>query len=188
LRPTGVSGSSNIVAGRKAEPELIVSAGQVERWRLVNASSARYVRLSIGGAPSRIMGTGGGLVEASVIATEALLVPGDRLDIAVGPLDEETTYSVESLTYDRGVGAQPSEVFATVRVGSLAASHAVIPDRLRMIGPLVNVSGHGEGNEQWDGIADQRTREGQQTVRLLIDSSGFRVGESCATPIRVVSA
>jgi len=71
---------------------LTVSAGQVDRWRLVNTSSARYVRLSIGGTPFRILGTGGGLVETPVVATEALLVPGDRLDIAVGPFDEGTPF------------------------------------------------------------------------------------------------
>ena len=77
----GQEGQTCLLAGR-AEPELTVSAGQVDRWRLVNTSSARYVRLSIGGAPFRILGTGGGLVETPVVATEALLVPGDRLATA----------------------------------------------------------------------------------------------------------
>jgi FtsP/CotA-like multicopper oxidase with cupredoxin domain len=34
-------------------PTLEVAAGQVERWRLVNVSSARYVNFSLGGLPSR---------------------------------------------------------------------------------------------------------------------------------------
>ena len=50
-RHDGREGDVRLVNGR-AEPELTIAAGQVERWRIVNASSARYVRLSIGGARS----------------------------------------------------------------------------------------------------------------------------------------
>ncbi len=135
-RRDGREGRTRLVGGR-AEPELIMRAGQVERWRLVNASSARYVRLSIGGSPFRILGTGGGFLEAPIPVTETLLVPGDRVDIAVGPFDDGTSHSVESLAYDRGLGVRPAECFASVRVGPHAASRAAIPDHFRTIEPLV---------------------------------------------------
>jgi FtsP/CotA-like multicopper oxidase with cupredoxin domain len=61
-RHDGRQGDVRLVNGR-VEPELALAAGQVERWRIVNASSARYVRLSIGGKPFRLMGTDGGLIE-----------------------------------------------------------------------------------------------------------------------------
>ncbi|MCL4866606.1 MAG: multicopper oxidase domain-containing protein, partial [Gemmatimonadales bacterium] len=41
----GREGEVRLVNGRQ-EPEIQVAAGQVERWRVVNAASARYVRLS----------------------------------------------------------------------------------------------------------------------------------------------
>jgi FtsP/CotA-like multicopper oxidase with cupredoxin domain len=124
-----------LVNGR-VEPELVAAAGQIERWRVVNASSARYVRLSIGGTPFSILGTGGGSIESPVQATEALLVPGDRIDIAVGPFNEGDVVSVESLPYDRHTGKKTVERFATVRVGAAQASTAAIPDRLRVIEAL----------------------------------------------------
>ena len=40
----------------EAEPELEIAAGQVERWRILNASSSRYVLLSIGSRPFTILG------------------------------------------------------------------------------------------------------------------------------------
>ena len=43
-----------------AQPELDMAAGQVERWRLVNAASSRYALLSIGGRPFTILATDGG--------------------------------------------------------------------------------------------------------------------------------
>ena len=45
----------------RASPSYEIAAGQVERWRIVNACSARYVRLSLGGRPFRIIGGDGGL-------------------------------------------------------------------------------------------------------------------------------
>src|SRR5918992_3718247 len=56
----GRVGNIRLVNG-KQEPGLTMAAGQVERWRLINASSARYLRLSIGGRPFRIIGPGGGV-------------------------------------------------------------------------------------------------------------------------------
>src|SRR5262249_14724121 len=65
----GRQGSTLLVNGRQ-QPELAMAAGHVERWRIINAASARYLRLSIGRRPFRILGTDGGLIEEPVAATE----------------------------------------------------------------------------------------------------------------------
>ena len=133
----GRLGNTRLVNG-KTEPELAIAAGQVERWRIVNAGSARYVRLSIGGRPFTILGTDGGLIDAPVTVSEQLLTPADRLDIAVGPFEEGETLKVESLPYNRRTVARSRrESFATLRVGPGAPSRATIPARLREIEPLV---------------------------------------------------
>jgi FtsP/CotA-like multicopper oxidase with cupredoxin domain len=133
----GRVGSTRLVNGKR-EPELVMSGGQVERWRVVNAASARYIRLSIGGRPFRILGTDGGLIQTPHVAKEVLIAPADRVDLAVGPFDEGETFSIESLKYQRGAFEIPkSEVFATVRVGPRAPSSAVVPTNLRKIEPLV---------------------------------------------------
>jgi FtsP/CotA-like multicopper oxidase with cupredoxin domain len=136
-RHDGRQGNVRLVNGRQ-EPELAIAAGHVERWRIVNASSARYVRLSIGGAPFRILGTDGGLIGAPVTATEVLLAPADRVDLAVGPFTEGEALRVEALKYGRGSFRRARrEPFATLRVGPAAASRARVPERLREIQPLV---------------------------------------------------
>jgi FtsP/CotA-like multicopper oxidase with cupredoxin domain len=119
-----------------------MAAGQVERWRIVNAASARYVRLSIGGRPFTILGTDGGLIDAPVTVNEVLLTPADRVDIAVGPFAEGETLRIESLPYNRrSVARVRREPFGTLRVGAAAPSHAVIPATLRHIEPLVSGPG-----------------------------------------------
>jgi FtsP/CotA-like multicopper oxidase with cupredoxin domain len=115
-----------------------MAAGQTERWRVVNAASARYVRLSVGGRPFTILGTDGGLIEAPFTTEAVLLVPGDRLDIAVGPFGEGEQLGVESLAYDRRTVARAKrDRLATVRVGPAAPSRATIPTTLRRIESLV---------------------------------------------------
>jgi FtsP/CotA-like multicopper oxidase with cupredoxin domain len=136
----GREGDVRLVNG-KCEPVLRIAAGQIERWRIVNASSARYVRLSIGGASFQILGTDGGLIEAPVAAKEVLLTPSDRVEIAVGPFEEGEELAIEALAYPRGtIKRSKSEHFATVLVGQAKPSTAVIPGRLRTITPLAAVS------------------------------------------------
>jgi FtsP/CotA-like multicopper oxidase with cupredoxin domain len=134
----GREGGVRLVNG-KQEPELTIAAGQVERWRIINASSARYVRLSIGGRPFRIIGTDGGLIGSPVTATETLLAPADRVELAVGPFAEGERHRVDTLPFKRGsfkVSRKP-QLFATLRVGPSAPSNAHVPEVLRQIEPLV---------------------------------------------------
>jgi FtsP/CotA-like multicopper oxidase with cupredoxin domain len=132
----GREGDVRLVNG-KAEPTLTIAAGQIERWRIVNASSARYVRLSIGGASFQILGTDGGLIEAPAPATDVLLAPADRVEIAVGPFEDGEELAVEALAYSRStIKRRKTERFATLRVGPAKPSTAVIPERLRTITPL----------------------------------------------------
>ncbi len=134
----GREGSTRLVNGRQ-EPELTMAAGQVERWRIVNAASARYIRLSLGGRPFSLLGTDGGLIASPITMSEVLLAPADRVEIAVGPFAEGETLSIESLGYQRGkIGGKPkAELFSRLRVGPAARSSAAMPNLLRHVEPLV---------------------------------------------------
>ena len=132
----GREGDVRLING-KVEPHLAIAAGQVERWRLVNASSARYVRFALGGASFRIVASDVGLLEAPREAREVLLAPGERVDLAIGPFAEGQALPIESLAYWRmTVKRRKTEPFGTLRVGPVRPSSAVIPDRLRSIAPL----------------------------------------------------
>ena len=104
----------------------------------MNAPSARYVRLSLGGVPFQIIGTDGGFIEAPVTAEEVLLPPGDRVELAVGPFEKEgEVYAIDDLPFYRGTGKKRVERFGTIRIAPPKASTARIPPRLREIAPLV---------------------------------------------------
>jgi FtsP/CotA-like multicopper oxidase with cupredoxin domain len=135
-RHNGREGNVRLINGT-SEPELTIAAGQTERWRVVNASSARYVRLALGGRTFQIIGTDGGFIEAPIAATEVLLPPGDRVELAVGPFENEgEVLRIEDLPYYRMAGKKGVERFGTIRVTSRQPSTARVPSRLRELAPL----------------------------------------------------
>jgi FtsP/CotA-like multicopper oxidase with cupredoxin domain len=131
----GREGDVRLVNGLQ-EPELEVAAGQVERWRIANAANTRFMRLSLGGRPFSILGSDGGLIGSPVEATEVLVTPGERVELAVGPFSEGDVLELEALPYDRGRGEPRQERFATIRVGPPEPSSVRVPDVLREIQPL----------------------------------------------------
>src|SRR4029453_10039489 len=86
------------------EPELEIPAGTIERWRIVDAANTRYVRLSIGGRPFEVIGTDGGLLPRPRSATDVLLTPGERFDLAVRPFEEGARLATRAGRFQRPLG------------------------------------------------------------------------------------
>ena len=137
-RHDGRQGDTLLING-KEDPEIALHAGQVERWRFISASSARYFELHLEGRPFRIIGTDGGLLERPFETDRVLIVPGERMDILVGPFAEGEAFALESLPYNRRTFVKTRrERFATVTVGTAKPSVAVTPELLRTIEPLAS--------------------------------------------------
>ena len=137
-RHDGRQGNTILING-KENTVITVNAGQTERWRFINASSARYIRLYFGGKTFKIIGTDGGLLEQTLNVTEVLMIPGERIDIAAGPFIEGENFSIESLPYNRTTFVKTKNVqLANVMVGEAKSSIAFIPSNLREIEPLAH--------------------------------------------------
>jgi len=135
-RHDGRQGNTLLING-KENPVINIHAGQTERWRFINSSSARYFVLSLEGKEFKIIGTDGGLLEHPRKASEVLITPGERVDIAAGPFIEGEVFHIESLPYNRSTYLTAKrQQFATVKVGDKKPSVAFIPDSLRTIEPL----------------------------------------------------
>jgi FtsP/CotA-like multicopper oxidase with cupredoxin domain len=138
-RHDGREGDTLLING-KENSKIAISAGQTERWRFINSSSARYFRLSLGGRKFRIIATDGGLIQFPVEESEILLVPGERVDILVGPFNEGESFPVESLPYNRMTMMVKSgrKKFAEVQVGPAQTSVVEEFKMLRTIEPLAS--------------------------------------------------
>jgi FtsP/CotA-like multicopper oxidase with cupredoxin domain len=132
-RHDGREGSTNLINGKEAV-QLQMHAGQMERWRLINAASARYFKLSLDGKPFKVIATDGGLLEASRTETELLITPGERFDIVVGPFEEGEVFAIQSLPYNRVTMLKAKkQQYATVRVIERKPSKAALPAKLAEI-------------------------------------------------------
>jgi FtsP/CotA-like multicopper oxidase with cupredoxin domain len=137
----GRIGDHVLVNGQK-NPVVSLKLGEKRRFRLFNATNARYLRLSFGGAPITIIGTDGGLIEAPTAAgTDLLLSPAERAEIVVG-FDKPGTVRLSTLAYERGwMGpGRPQDAGLTLMTFAIdkdpVALQAPLPARLRMIADL----------------------------------------------------
>jgi FtsP/CotA-like multicopper oxidase with cupredoxin domain len=83
-------------------PTLSIRAGEVQRWRVINASGARVYRLALSGHTFLHVGTDGGLFERPVEVDEIVLANGERAELLVrGSAPRGTTAVLQALPYDR---------------------------------------------------------------------------------------
>ena len=135
-RHDGSEGSTLLLNG-KENTVIDINAGQTERWRFINSSSARYFLLQLGGKKFQIIGTDGGLIEKPVTVTEALIVPGERLEILVSGFEENEIVPLMAAKYDRMTFLKAKRnKFATIVTGKAKPSVARIPEVLRKIESL----------------------------------------------------
>jgi FtsP/CotA-like multicopper oxidase with cupredoxin domain len=129
-RHDGREGSTNLVNG-KEDTVLYMYAGQTERWRIINAASARYFTLSLDGIPFKVIATDGNLLEYPRTETELLIVPGERYDIVAGPFNEGDQITIRSLPYNRvTMLTARNQPYARVQVLKAKESVAVLPEKL----------------------------------------------------------
>jgi FtsP/CotA-like multicopper oxidase with cupredoxin domain len=135
-RHDGRQGDTLLING-KENTLISMAAGQTEKWRFINSSSARYFNLSFGGRPFRVIATDGGLIDTAQEQTELLITPGERYDILMGPFAAGETFGIDSLAYNRTTFLKAKQQrFASVEVTEAKASIAVIPTRLNNIPPI----------------------------------------------------
>jgi FtsP/CotA-like multicopper oxidase with cupredoxin domain len=135
-RHDGRQGNTLLING-KEDAVINMNAGQMERWRFINSSSARYFMLYMEGREFKIIGTDGGLLEKPRTVTEVLITPGERMDIIAGPFREGESFAIESLPYNRVTFLKAKrETFARVQISEFKSSRAFIPEQLRTIEPL----------------------------------------------------
>ncbi|QND64676.1 multicopper oxidase family protein [Mesorhizobium loti] len=141
----GRVGDHVLVNGQK-NPQVTVPFGTKRRFRLYNATNARFLRLSFE-ASMTVIGTDGGLLETPITVDEILLSPAERLELIVS-FDKPGPATLYTLDYDRGwMGAgRPADAGLTLLTVNVSETPAEpvppLPDRLRPISrigaPAVN--------------------------------------------------
>jgi FtsP/CotA-like multicopper oxidase with cupredoxin domain len=122
----GKEGETIMVNG-EMNPVLPIRPGQVQRWRILNASNARFYKLSLEKHPLFVIGTDGGLLDKPYSLTSLVLAPGERLDVLIKADQAVKNYRLLSLPYNRGNGSTAGQTTLMTLSCKGAAMHDELP-------------------------------------------------------------
>jgi FtsP/CotA-like multicopper oxidase with cupredoxin domain len=125
-------------------PRITIRSGEVQRWRVINASGARIYRLALPGHQFLHVGSDGGLFEHPVEVEEILLANGERAELLVrGTAVPSTRLPLQTLPYDRYMiltrpddWDRPRDLLTLEYDPDSRAGPVAIPERLRRVPPL----------------------------------------------------
>jgi bilirubin oxidase len=125
-------------------PTISIRSGEIQRWRIVNASAGRIFRLSLSGHTLVQVGTDGGLFEKPIEMKDILVTTGERVELLVRGSDAPGARSVlQNLPYDRYVPQTRPADWETTRdlltlqtTNDAPVTPVAIPATLRKVVPL----------------------------------------------------
>jgi FtsP/CotA-like multicopper oxidase with cupredoxin domain len=125
-------------------PTISIRSGEVQRWRIVNASAGRIYRLSLSGHTLLQVGTDGGLFEKPIEMKDILITTGERVELLIRGSDAPGARSVlQNLGYDRYVPQTRPADWETTRdlltlqtTSEAPVTPVAIPATLRKVIPL----------------------------------------------------
>jgi suppressor of ftsI len=139
----GREGSLLFINGQQS-PTVRIRSGEVQRWRVINASGARVYRLALPGHTLLHVGSDGGLFEHPVEVEELVLANGERAELLVRGVGRPgESVALQSLPYDRYVPqTRPQDWNRTLELLTLEYTHEApvrapaLPATLRHVPPL----------------------------------------------------
>jgi bilirubin oxidase len=140
----GREGDVLFVNGQVA-PTIPIRSGEVQRWRIINASASRVYRIALESQKMLHVGSDGGLFEHPVEVSELTIANGERVEVLVrGTGAPGSTVSLQSLPYDRYIPqTRPRDWNTTRKLATLSYSSQpaiaapAIPQALRHI-PVID--------------------------------------------------
>ena len=122
-----------VMVNGQVNPRLNIKGGQVQRWRILNASNARFYRLSLEGHFMHLIGADGGLLDAPYPQSELILSPGERVDVLVKADNGLSNYRLRALPYARmGMMASPTITLMTLTYNGKLAAPQILPQNINM--------------------------------------------------------
>lgn len=122
----GKEGNTVMVNGQ-VNPVLAMKPGQVQRWRFVNASNARFYKLSLQGHTMNLIGTDAGLLDKAYPISSIILSPGERIDVLMKASRTTGSYKLYSLPYSRMGNMTSAQITLLTAKISGGSQNGIIP-------------------------------------------------------------
>jgi bilirubin oxidase len=125
-------------------PTIDIRSGEVQRWRIVNASAARVYRLAIEGHELLHVGSDGGLFGQAIPTDEIVVSNSERVEVLVrGTGEPGSRVTLQDLPYDRYIPQtrpadweQPRDLLTLAYSDEEPVAPLDIPQVIRPIEPL----------------------------------------------------
>src|SRR5688572_30204555 len=125
-------------------PTISIRSGEVQRWRVINASAARVYKLALHGHTFLHVGSDGGLFERPVEVNDLILANGERAELLVrGTGAPGARVTLQALPYDRYVPQtrpndwnQPRDLLAVQYTPDAPVARVTLPNVLRHVPAL----------------------------------------------------
>jgi bilirubin oxidase len=134
-----MGGAGPLLVNGQALPVHAMAPGATERWRLVNATADRYLRLALDGHRFTVVGTDGGLLGRPLPdVSEWLLAPAQRLEIVVTiGTRPSARYALRDLGYGGGMaGGVAGELLTVQTTAGAPQAPIALPATLRPVADL----------------------------------------------------
>ncbi len=133
------AGAGELLVNGQKVPLHTMAPGATERWRIINATADRYLRLGLDGHRFTVVGTDGGyLGEPLSGLNEWLLAPAQRVEIVVTiAAGRSALHALRDLGYSGGMSGHAGGALMAVQTGGGAAQAPIeLPAVLRPIADL----------------------------------------------------
>jgi FtsP/CotA-like multicopper oxidase with cupredoxin domain len=139
-RENGREGDVLFVNGQ-VMPKITIRPGEVQRWRVINASAARVYKLAIPGHTMLHIGNDGGLFEHPVEVKDIVIANSERVELLVRGTGKPGEHTVlQTLPYDRYMAQtkpdgwdKPKDLLSLEYTNESPAAPVAIPATLRKI-------------------------------------------------------
>ena len=83
IKPPPAPGPAELLVNGVYQPTLHISPGQLQRWRIVNGTGERYVRLALPGVTFELLAVDGNTLHEMRPEQQILIGPGERVEVLV---------------------------------------------------------------------------------------------------------
>ena len=147
----GRLGDVLLINGQR-NPQIISKAGVPERWRILNACSSRYLDLTVESSEIWLIATDGGRLPEPIQMDSLSVVPGQRVEVLVKPLNSGVHRILEG---QESVGSlkntnQTNKLFAPKKMGVIPTLSATNSRTIAIIGKGLMDMGAGQDSHEME--------------------------------------
>lgn len=131
----GREGATLLLNGQ-VQPVYESKQGALERWRIINACTSRYLNLSVPGATAHLLGIDAGRFANPALVTNITLAPGNRADLLVTMGSSAAALTYTTVPHADAMGMGATTAYKNYPLATFRSVGATTPATLGALAPV----------------------------------------------------